>query len=409
MTDRLFGTQNIAVTRDKDGKLVVVQRQQPPHLQSSTGNASKTAQQFLQAANAVDVGGTGHRWHAMKARFRPLFASNRIEAVEDWYNRIAPPRVKEKFRAAMKLLLAVPVERIGREHSNEVDPATWHRANHVLKLYGEVFAESSKDRVVAFLAHCSQDEADMFGDTMNSLLNALPVKSHMKSSWLSLERLADQPDRERFHRVIDWTSLTAAEKVRRGYINPMDTKRYGLEEKQKSKEEIEATLARVPTQLRVGGNKRTIGTLEALLQKAKEAGDEGAAEIGMVAEQLTKNKKSHLELSGGRYESDPVTGATVFQVKGQAMSMHLGGGASAPNKSSMKERIVAASGVPSHSWKSTTKDHFPNLSHGIIPGMGRVDPERHPCVARKTAATCMVVPSFAARVDVPVPSRGVKL
>jgi hypothetical protein len=368
------------------------------------------------SVEAVGVGGTGSKWHGMKARFRPLFAN--VELVEDWYNRLATPKLKEKFRTMTKSLLAVPPEQIGRQVHSDVDPAKWHRANHILKLYGEVFTPQAQDRVVAFLARCSQAEADAFGDSVNSIQTSMPAKTVTKSAWLPQDRLADQPDRERFHKVIEWTSVTAAEKVRDGYVNPMDQRRLGLKEHKSTREETDEALAAVPTQLKMG-QKKTIGALQSLMESARSVGekkrleamlsDEGSIstrEIAEIASELTKKKKSHLEMTGGRYEVDAHSGATLFQVRGNAMSSQWAN----KGQASMKERIVSASGIPSSSWKSTAKDHFPNLSHGQTEGMGRVNPEQHPCVARYTAATCMVVPSLKAKVAVTgASSRGLRM
>ena len=373
-------------------------------------DAESARQRERENSSLQQVGGTGTRWHGMKARYRPLFAQP--ELVEDWYNRLAPPKLKDAFRGVMKLLLLVPAERIGiAANKGVVDPAEWHRANHVLRLYGDVFTAGTHDRIVGFLCHCSRAEAGTFGDVVNSIQSMMPVKTATKSAWVPLDRLAEQPDRERFHKVVDWISLTAAEKVRRGYANPMDTKRFGVQQAQASgKEQADSVLAHVPAQLRMG-QKKTIGAVQALIEAAAQSARTGTAaeaalsEIGHVAAQLVKSRKSHLELTGGRYEVDPATGVTLFQVKGQATSTAL----NKPGQQSMRERIVTAAGVPSHSWKSTTKDHFPNLSHGLGDDHGRVNPELHPCVARVTAATCMCVPSLKPKVDQAVPTRGLRL
>lgn len=297
------------------------------------------------------------KWHSLKGRFRYMFEASAVEAIENWYNTIAPQRHREAFREVAKGIHTLDA----RDVPATVDPLVEHRAKHMIVLYGALLSSAGAAQTKQWLIAptTSPDQLDKFRDVFSAVQKMLATQTTTKEAFVK-RPVADPRKTDKNRKRIDWTSGNAAEKVRQSYGNPM------------------------------GGEKPAQLQLSALAKKNAEGSSKARSEASFEEEceetfdkLHAKQRQNDLE---GVYEVN-ADGCTVYRPKARAVTGVTG------------ERVVATFGNPSAaSWRSTTREHIRN--HGAVK-QEIIKAEEHPAIARVTASLGLCVPTLKPKSTLP--------
>ncbi|KAH9593109.1 hypothetical protein LSM04_001527 [Trypanosoma melophagium] len=155
------------------------------------------------------------KWHLMHEEYYPIFAPERREQVECWYNKTATGKQRDAFRCICERMYAQDPDKQEPEYcAVYTRNAALCEVKMMIKEYGVVLSELGKKLARVWILHeASRRDKDSFREVFTGAQSLFIPVSVMKADYVTPEEeVYKDIDRSNFLSSIDWSNSKASAK-----------------------------------------------------------------------------------------------------------------------------------------------------------------------------------------------------
>ncbi|RNF25326.1 uncharacterized protein Tco025E_02349 [Trypanosoma conorhini] len=155
------------------------------------------------------------KWHLMHEEYHPIFAPERREQVEYWYNKTATGKQRDSFRRICQEIYTQDPDMQDPEYTAEYTcQVAFCEAKMMIKHYGIVLSDLGKRLARIWILHVATPrEKDNFREVFTGAQSQFIPQTVMKVDYTPPDEEAYEGiDRSNFLCCVDWTNLEAQEK-----------------------------------------------------------------------------------------------------------------------------------------------------------------------------------------------------
>ncbi|EKG03364.1 hypothetical protein TCSYLVIO_005592 [Trypanosoma cruzi] len=155
------------------------------------------------------------KWHLMHEEYHPIFAPERREQVEYWYNKTATGRQRNTFRRICQEMYTLDPDKEDPVYTAEYTcQVSFCEVKMMIKHYGAVLSDLGKRLARVWILHVATPrEKENFREVFTGAQSLFCPVTVMKADYTPPDEDAyKEIDRTNFLCSVDWTNLEAQEK-----------------------------------------------------------------------------------------------------------------------------------------------------------------------------------------------------